>query len=450
MIASKEVKPLENSSVELTVTVAKDEAQKEYDELVSKYSKTLAVRGFRKGKVPVSVLIQKFGDSLLSEASANIIENSLQEALGDVEQKPLAYAIPELKGEPSLELGKDFSFTVTYDTFPDIELGEYKGLEVTIPEVKITKKDEERELEGIRDQNAIVVPKEEGTVEQEDIVTVNYVELDEKGEEKPGTSRQDFVFTVGSGYNLYRFDDDVVGMKPNEEKVIEKEFDADYEYEELRGKKVSIKVTVTAIKRKQLPELDDDLAQDISEKYKTLQDLKDDIKKRLQDDLDARLRSAKIDGIMDQVIESSKIDLPKAMVDAELELSWDNFVAQSRLDESRVLQLLTSQGRSKEALLEEWKPASVKSIKSRLIINEIAEKEKLEASDEDVEKELEHQAELRSSTVDEVRELFEKNNSMEYLKRDVTDRKVFDLMLADAKISKGEKSTYVDLVNKNQ
>jgi len=408
------------------------------------------VRGFRKGKVPVSVLIQKFGDSLLSETSANIIENSLQEALGDVEQKPLAYAIPELKGEPSLELGKDFSFTVTYDTFPDIELGEYKGLEVTIPEVKITKKDEERELEGIRDQNAIVVPKEEGTVEQEDIVTVNYVELDEKGEEKPGTSRQDFVFTVGSGYNLYRFDDDVVGMTPNEEKVIEKEFDADYEYEELRGKKVSIKVTVTAIKRKQLPELDDDLAQDISEKYKTLQDLKDDIKKRLQDDLDARLRSAKVDGIMDQIIESSKIDLPKAMVDAELELSWDNFVAQSRLDESRVLQLLTSQGRSKEALIEEWKPASVKSIKSRLIINEIAEKEKLEASDEDVEKELERQAELRNSTVEEVRDLFEKNNSMEYLKRDVTDRKVFDLMLADAKISKGEKSTYVDLVNKNQ
>ena len=281
-------------------------------------------------------------------------------------------------------------------------------------------------------------------------MTVNYVELDDKGEEKAGTSRQDFVFTVGSGYNLYKFDDDVVGMKPNEEKVIEKEFDADYEYEELRGKKVSIKVTVTAIKRKQLPELDDDLAQDISEKYKTLQDLKDDIKKRLEDDLDARLRSAKIDGIMDQVIDGSKIDLPKAMVDAELELSWDNFVAQSRLEESRVLQLLTSQGRSKEALLEEWKPASAKSIKTRLIINEIAEKEKLEASDEDVEKELERQAELRGSTVEEVRDLFEKNNSMEYLKRDVTDRKVFDLVLADAKISKGEKSTYVDLVNKNQ
>ena len=166
MIASKEVKPLENSSVELTVTVGKDEAQREYDELVSKYSKTLAVRGFRKGKVPVSVLVQKFGDSLLSEASANIIENGLQEALGDVEQKPLAYAIPELQGEPNLELGKDFSFTVTYDTFPEIELGEYKGLEVTVPEVKITKKDEERELEGIRDQNAIVVPKEDGAVDR--------------------------------------------------------------------------------------------------------------------------------------------------------------------------------------------------------------------------------------------------------------------------------------------
>lgn len=450
MIAGKEVKPLENSSVELTVTVPKDAAQKEYDELVTKYSKTLAVRGFRKGKVPTNVLVQKFGDSLLSEASANIIENGLKEALEDIEQKPLAYAIPELKGDPNLELGKDFSFTVTYDTFPEIELGTYKGLEIEAPEVELSKEDEERELEALRDHNAVVVPKEEGAVEQGDIVTVDYFELDEQGEEKGGTHRQDFVFTVGSGYNLYKFDDDIVGMETGGEKTIDKEFGEDYEFEELRGKKVSVKVKVTAIKTKQLPDLDDELAQDINEKYKTLQDLKDDVKKNLQEDLDARLRSRKLDALMDKIIESSKIDLPKAMIDAELELSWDNFVAQSRLEERRVLELLESQGRSRESLFDEWKPSSMKSIKQRLIVNEIAEKEKVEATNADLEKELARQAELRSSTVDEVRELFEKNNSMEYLRRDLTDRKVYDLLLDSATVNNGQKMSYVDLVGKNQ
>jgi trigger factor len=138
------------------------------------------------------------------------------------------------------------------------------------------------------------------------------------------------------------------------------------------------------------------------------------------------------------------------MIDAELALSWDNFVSQSRLNEARVLELLASQGRSKETLTDEWKPASIKSIKSRLIINEIAEKEKLEATEDDVEKELGRQAELRGSTVEEVRELFEKNNSVEYLRRDLTDKKVFDLLLENAKITKGEKTTYVDLASKNQ
>lgn len=450
MIANKEVKPLENSSVELTVTVAKEDAQKEYDELVTKYSKTLAVRGFRKGKVPVNVLVQKYGDSLLSEASANIIENGLKEALDGVEKQPLAYAIPQLQGEPNLELGKDFSFTVTYDTFPEITVGTYKELEIEEPDVAVAAEDEERELEGLRDQNATIVPKEEGAVEEGDIVTVDYGELDEKGEETAGTHRQDFVFTVGSGYNLYKLDDDIIGMKNGEEKVVEKEYGDDYEYEELRGKKVSVKVKVTAIKQKKLPELDDDLAQDISEKYQTLQDLKDDIRKRLQEDLDARVRQVKIDALMDKIIEGSTISLPKAMVDAELELTWDNFVSQSRVGERRVLDILASQGKSKENLLEEWTPSSEKNIKTRLIINELAKKEKLDATDEEVDKEIARQAELRDSTPEEVRELFEKNNSMEYLRRDLTDRKVFDLLIENANVKKGQKISYMDLANKNQ
>lgn len=450
MIASKEVKGLEHSSVELTVTVPKDEAQKEYDDLIAKYTKTLTVKGFRRGKVPASILIQKFGDTLLSEASANLMENSLKEVLEEIEKKPLPYAIPEVKGEANLELGKDFTYTVIYDTYPEIELGPYKELEVEEPQVSVGKEDEDRELAAIRDQNAVVVPKESGVVEKDDIVTVDYVELDDQGAERNGTRRQDFVFTVGSGYNLYKFDDDILGMKANEERKITKEFGEDFEYEELRGKKVDLKVKATAIKRKQLPELDDELAQDISDKYKTLDDLKKDVRKRLDDDLAYRLRQLKLDALLDSIAAASKIDLPKTMVDAELALSWDNFVSQSRIGERRLLELLEAEGRSRLKLLEEWTPGAEKRIKTRLIIHKIADTENLEATAEEVEKEIARQAELRGATVEETRSQFEQNDTLDYLKHDVTDRKVYDFLIASAKVKTGAKMSYLDVVAKKQ
>jgi trigger factor len=450
MTTTKELKTLEHSAVELTVTVPKDQAQKEYDDLLNQYTKSLTIKGFRKGKVPASILVQKFGDSLLSEASANIMENSLKEILEEVDKKPLPYAIPEVKGEVTLQLGQDFTFTVTYDTFPEIELGPYTEIEIEEPAVEITKADEDRELEAIRDQNAVVVPKEGGTVEKDDIVTVDYVELDDDGGEKTSTQRQDFVFTVGSGYNLYKFDDDLMGMKQDEEKTVTKAFAADYEYEELRGTTVKLKVKVTAIKRKQLPALDDELAQDISEKYKTLQDLKDDVSKRLKEDLDYRLRQIKLDAIMDKIIAASKIDLPKAMVNAELQMQWDSFVTQNRLPEQRILDVLQAQGRTQESLLDEWRPATEVRIKRHLVVDKVADAEKLEATEEDVEKELVRQAELRSMKVEELREQFEKNGTRSYLKHDVGDKKVFDFLLDKAKVTKGPKTAYVDLAPKNQ
>ena len=138
------------------------------------------------------------------------------------------------------------------------------------------------------------------------------------------------------------------------------------------------------------------------------------------------------------------------MTDAELALSWDNFVSQSRIDERRLLELLEAEGRSREKLLEEWTPGAEKRIRTRLIIHKIAETEKLEATDEDVEKEIARQAELRGTTVEETRSQFEQNNTLDYLKHDVTDRKVFDFLIANAKVSPGPTMSYLDVVAKKQ
>ena len=235
MVKNKEIKTLENSVVELSVTIEKDSLKKEYDELLKKYAKTAHIKGFRKGKVPPAILERKYSDSIRMESGYNLIEKCLEEVLKDAEKKPLPYYTPKLVDEESFEvdLEKDLDFKVTYETYPEITLGQYKEIEVELPEVKLTKEDEERELKKYQEQNAVVTEKQEGTVEKDNVVTVNYCEVDGDGNEIPGTSREDFTFTVGTGYNYYKFDDDIEGMAKDEEKIIEKEFDEKFEYPEL-------------------------------------------------------------------------------------------------------------------------------------------------------------------------------------------------------------------------
>jgi trigger factor len=453
MVTSKEVQTLENSSVKLTITVDKKETKNAYDELLKQYAKKAHIKGFRKGKAPTGVLEKKFGEGIREEAMINIIEESLKQVFDEGEEKPLPYSRPTLADEENtvLAFDKDFTYSVVYDVYPDIELGEYKGLEVEVPQVKATKKDEERELEQIRDQNSMVVEKAGGTVEKDDIVTVDYVELDENDEEREETKRADFVFTIGSGYNVYKFDEDLVGMQKDEEKVVEKEFPEDYEYEDYAGKKLKIRVKVKMIKQKELPALDDELAQDVSDEYETLEDLKKSIKSRLKENLDEKLRQHKIEKLFDAIIESSTIALPESMVQAELENSWQNFVQQSRIEEEQVLQILQSQGRTKEDLFSEWRQSAERSLKLQLLVEKIKElePEAVEISDQEVDEEIKSQAEKNDREFAELKKYFEENDMIDYVKSDIKNRKLFDFLLDQSKIKKGEKIDYLDFMNKN-
>ncbi len=453
MVTQKEVENLENSSVRLTVTVDKNEAKTKYDELLKKYAKTAQIKGFRKGKVPPQILEQKYGEGIKEEAMINIIEESLKEVIDEVDQKPLPYSRPALDDEDNTNLSfdEDFTYSVVYDVYPDIELGEYKGLEIEEPQVKVLKKDVDRELEQIREQNAMVVEKEEGALEKDDIVTVDYVELDENDEEKEDTRRSEFVFTLGTEYNIYKFDNDIIGMKKGEEKVIEKEFPEDYEYQDYAGKKVKIKVKVTVIKKKELPELDDELAQDVSEEYETLEDLRTSIKKRLEEDLKNRLREKKIEKLFDQIIESSTIPLPESMIQAELENSWNNFVQQARIGEEQVLKILEAQGKTREDLLSEWRENAERSLKFQLLVEKIKElePEAVEVSEEEIDEEIKKNAENNDREFEELKQYFEDNNMMEYVQSDVKNRKLFDFLIEQSKIKKGEKIDYLDFMGQN-
>ena len=450
MIKDKKVEKLENSAVKLTVTVDQDAVAKEYKDLVSGYAKNAQIKGFRKGKVPTEVLERKFGDSFRFETMQKVLEESLRTVFDEIDEKPLPYSQPSLEEEVDLAVDSDFTYTVSYDVYPDITLGEYRNLEVKIPNVSLTKDDEKRELTALQEQNAIVQEKSGGVVEKDTIVTVDFWELDEDGNEKEDTRREDFVFTQGTGYNLYKIDDDIVGMKVDEEKTIEKTYDEDFENPELAGRTLKLVVKIKGVRERQLPEIDDELAQDISDEYETLDDLKASIRSRLETTLENSLRQRKIDAIMEKVVEDSSVELPESMIQAELEAAWQNFVGQFRGQEDQVLRMLEAQESGKEKMLEQWKPGAEERLKRRLLIQRMLEKEDISVEDEELDGEIERLAEENNTDAATVRNYYEQNNLMDYLRQDLRERKLFDSIFEDTKFKKGEKMSFMDLTGQNQ
>jgi trigger factor len=451
VVTNKEIKTLENSVVELTVTIEKDAVKKEYDELLKNYSKTAHMKGFRKGKVPTEVLERKFGEGLISESGFNMIEKSLEEVLKDADKKPLPYSQPSLKDEDDLKitLDSDLVFTVTYETYPEVKLGEYKGFEIEIPEVKIAAEDEKRELKKYQDQNALVTEKRGGKVTKDNVITINYAELDENDSVIEGTNREDFTFTVGTGYNYYKLDDDVIGMKKDEEKVIEKEFAEDFEYSELAGKKAKLKVTVTSVKSKKLPEIDDELAQDINEKFKTLDDLKKDIKERQEGMIESKLKAVKQEKLLEKIIENSEVNPPEAMINSELENQWNNFLYQFGGDENKVLEILTMQNKSKDDMLAEWRPFSEKTVKGQLLISKIGDEEKVESTDEELEEEIKAQSAQSGMSEEDFKKYIKQNNMTEYIRLSLKERKTYEMLLDNCKFKKGDKVKFLDFIQTN-
>lgn len=442
------VEKLKKSAVKLTVTVPAKEGDKAYKELLNKYAKDVQIKGFRKGKVPLSVLEKKFGESLVQETSGNLIDQSFKAAVDKLDKKdqPLGYDYPEVQGSPELKMGEDFSYEIQYDVFPEFELADYKGLEIKEPQVKITAKDEEEELKNIQEQNAMVIDKANKTVAGKNVVTVDYCEVDDKDEEVEGTKRADFVFTVGTEQNYYKFDKEIRGMKVDQEKIIEMVYDKDFEVEELAGTTKKIKVLVKAVKEKQLPELDDELAQDVSEKFETLADLKANIKEQLQDRLKNKLTAELTGQLTEKLVEANEIIVPRSMLNAELENSWRSFIQRFGMPEEQLLPLLEAQGKGKADMLKEWEADAEKSLKSQLILSRIQEQEKMEVSDEDLEEEMKKQAEAYNMPLEDLKKTFGENGLVEYLKNDISQKKLIDFLLDNAKKAKGDKSSYQDFI----
>lgn len=452
MVAAKKIERLERSRARLEVTVSGEDTRKAYDGLLVEYARNARVDGFRQGKVPASVLERKYGEELRLEAMGRVMDKAVEEALEGVEERPLAYDHPELEGQPEFKPGSDFAFSIVYDIFPTVNAGDWKGIEIELPAVEVAKADEDRELERIRERNAVVVEKDEGAkAAKGDIVTVDYRELDSSGATVADSARQDFVFELGTGHNLYKFDDEVVGMKKGEEKTFEKAYPADFEYPELAGATKRLAVKVTQLKARKLPDLDDELAQDVSEKFKTLADLRADVRRHLESQLEQRLRSLKEAAIVDALLERSTVELPESMVAAEVGMRWRDLMRQMGIeDESRMDRIVENSGRDKAGLFAEWRPSAEKALKTRLVLEKLVADGKYETNDADLEAEYAKMAGDGALSVEEVKAEYQKRGMVDYLKDRVREDKLMNDIIAAGKLKKGKKKAFVDLFEANE
>ena len=456
MKVTKEISKLENSAVKLTATIAKEDVVSGYNKNISKYAKNVQLPGFRKGHVPVKVLEQKYGDSLKQEVLADLIDESLNQIFAEEESKdirPLPYTQPRLDGDklPEFSTDKDLTFSVVYDVFPSVEVKDFSKIEVKEPQVEIGEKELNEELKAIQERNAVVIDKKEGEpVEKDNIVTIDYKELDDSGAEIPGSEREGFVFTVGTGENIYKIDDEIVGMKKDETKEISKTYDAKEENKDLAGKTKKISVTVKAIKLRNLPALDDELAQDVSEKYKTLDDLKKDISKGLESAKNRKIAELKSQSLLEQLVEKNPIVLPKSMIQAEMESRWRMMAQQFQTTPEQLEKMISASGQSKENMLTQWTGDAEKMLKSRLIVDALIREKNIAVTPEEVEAEFAKIADESGSTIDEVKEHYKDARAKEYIIDEIKENKLYDELYKQVKVSKGDKVKFADLFKNNR
>ncbi len=437
------------SVVRLSFQIPAEEVRNIYQKIQDKYQKQIQIPGFRRGKVPPAILEKKFGEALKAEAVQEVVNQALTEFLPKAERQPIPYDEPRLVDtDLTLDLSQDTRFHVEYDTYPVFNLPDWKGIEVEEPQVTVSEEDIARKLEELREENALIVPKTEGGAAEGDVVTLDYTECDAQGQAVPGTERQDYVMTLGKNQNIYDIDRDLAGMREGETRTITKDYPTDYRFPELAGTTRTLEVKVKALKTRQLPQLDDDFAQDISDRYQTLNDLKADLKKQLEEHLEERLTDIKIEALLDKLLEKTSIDLPRSLVSYNLQQTWASLAQKYGMT---VADLDRSMGEERRRqILEGWIPQAERQLRREIVLRKIEDGLDYTPSDDEVDQELERLARRYNTDVEKLRSYYQDGKLIEQLKNDLKRRYTVRTLVAACKLKKGKKMSYKDFIDEQE
>ena len=378
-----------------------EEVEKALNAAYQKQKNSISVPGFRKGKVPRAMIEKMYGVEVFYEEAANtLMQNSypaaVEESGVDVVSRPTVDVV-------QIEKGKAFIFTAEVAVKPEVTLGEYKGLEVAKTEVTVSEEEVAAELEKEREKNARTISVEDRAVENGDMIMLDF-EGFVNGVAFDGGKGENYPLTIGSNAFIPGFEDQLVGAKIGEDVEVNVTFPEEYQAPELAGCAATFKCKVNEIKVKELPELDDDFAQDVS-KFDTLAEYKEDVKAKLAANKADAAKRAKEDAVIEKIIENAQMDIPEAMIDTQARQLVDEFAQRIQSQGLSFEQYLQFTGMNLDTALEQMKPNAVKRIQSRLVLEAVVKAENLEVSEEDVKAEIAKMAETYKMDAEKLAEI---------------------------------------------
>lgn len=422
------VEKLEHNMAKLTIAVDAADFIAAMKQSYNKQKGKINIPGFRKGKVPMAYLEKVYGPEMFYEDAANEVipdayGNAAKESELEITSSPTIEAV-------QMEKGKDFIFTAEVALKPEVTLGEYKGIEVEKREIEVTDEEVAKELVNAQELNAREITVEDRAVEDGDIVNIDYAgSID--GVAFDGGTAKDQNLIIGSHTFIDTFEEQLIGKNIGDELDVNVTFPEEYHAPDLAGKPALFQVKINGIKTKELPVLDDDFAQDTSE-FDTLDEYKEDVKKKLAEQKEQEAKTEKENQVLDKIIENAQMDIPEAMIDTQQHQLADDFAQRLSYQGLQLEQYFQFTGMTREKFMEDLKPQALKTIQTRLVLEAIVDAENIEASEEDLNAEYERLASTYQMEVEKIKEIFAKTQE-ESMKKDLAVQKAIDFVTEQAK-----------------
>lgn len=421
---SLQVEKLEHNMAKLTIEVPAEDVEKALQAAYLKERKRISLPGFRKGKVPRQMIEKMYGPEVFYDDAAN---HMISEAYGKAYDECELEIVSQPKVEVTqLEKGKPFIFTAEVAVKPEVTLGEYKGLKVDKVSVEVTDDEVDAEIEKERERNARTVEVTDRAVQDKDEVTLDFEGFVD-GEAFEGGKGEDYPLTIGSGAFIPGFEDQLIGAEIGKEMEVKVTFPEEYQAKELAGKEAVFKCTVKAIKAKELPELDDEFASDVSEEGETMDEYKAEVRGKIKERKEREAKEKKENQTVEQAVANAEIDLPEPMVDLQARQMADDFARRIMQQGMSLEQYFQFTGLSEEKMMEELKPQAEKRIRTRLVLEAIVAAENIEVSDERLEEELKKMADAYQMEVDKLKE-FMGENEKKQMKEDIAVQEAVTLI----------------------
>lgn len=425
---SVQIEKLENSMAKLTIEASAEELEKALESAFQKNKNKINIPGFRKGKVPRQMIEKMYGPAIFYEDAANeLIPQAYENALDECEEDIVSS--PEID-VTQIEKGKPFIFTALVALKPEVKLGKYKGVKVDKADTEVTDDEVDAQINRERENNARNIEVTDRAVKDGDMTVIDFEGFVD-GVAFEGGKGENYPLTIGSGAFIPGFEEQLVGAEIGKEVEVNVTFPEDYQAEDLQGKAAVFKCTVKEIKEKELPELDDEFASEVSE-FETLAEYKADVKDKLTEKKVKEAKDAKEAAVIEAIVNDSEMEIPEPMLTTQQRQMVDEFAQRMQMQGLSMEQYFQFTGATYDKMIEQVKPQAERRIKSRLVLEAIVKAENIEASEEEYEEELKSMAEAYQMEVEKVKEMLPKK-STEQIKQDIAVRKAAEFAVEHAK-----------------